>query len=228
MDAILSLPARAATTSRAVLRAVAWAVPVGLTALLVVNSLPYFGARADVAPFLLEKGALVARPLWRAVFAAHVAGGILCLAAALPLFSRRLLRAAPGVHRALGWTYVSAVLVGVVPTGLFLAATAKGGAAGAAGFVVTGVALGFTTARGLREVLRRDFVAHRAWMVRSYAMAATALVFRVVHLLAEAAALPSAYVTSVWASYAVCALAAEAGVARFLPASRSPHPRRSS
>jgi hypothetical protein len=224
VDATLSIPARgAATLPRAVLRAAGWAIPAALTALLIVNSLPYFGARADEAPFLLEKGGLVAQPLWRATFVVHVAGGILCLAAALPLFSKRLLRAAPALHRTLGWTYVTAVLVGVVPTGLFLSATAKGGIPGAAGFVVTGVALGFTTARGLREVLRGDFVAHRAWMVRSYGMAATALVFRVVHLPLEAVALPHAYETSVWASFAICALASEAWVVRSLvPHRRSP------
>jgi hypothetical protein len=220
VDAILSIPARRRSLARAALSAAGWAIPAGLTALLVVNSLPYFAARAESAPFLLEKGALVDAPLWRAVFQVHVAGGLLCLAAALPLFWRALLRARPGIHRALGWTYVSAVLVGVVPTGFFLSATAKGGAFAGLGFVVTGVALLVTTARGLREVLRRDFVAHRAWMVRSYGMAATALVFRVVHIVLEAAALPYAYEVSVWASFAVAALASEAWIARSLGSPR--------
>src|SRR5213075_1684033 len=115
MDAILSIPVRAATLPRIALRAAGWAIPAALTALLILNSWPYFGARAEEAPFLLEKGGLVAQPLWRATFTVHVAGGILCLAAALPLFSRRLLRARPRLHRALGWTYVTTVLVGVVP-----------------------------------------------------------------------------------------------------------------
>lgn len=222
MNATFSIPAPAPTHAQP-LRAAFAAVAAALTALLVANTLPYFGATADRAPFLLEKGALAEQPLWRAVFLAHVGMGVLCLAAALPLFSRRLLRARPSLHRVLGWTYVGAVLVGIVPTGLWLSLTAKGGAPAAAGFVVTGVALGFTTARGLAHVLRRDFVSHRAWMVRSYGMAATALVFRVVHLFAEAAALPFAYATSVWAAFSLCALASEVAVGRSLvPSRRSP------
>ena len=221
MDATLTLPAREGVPfARALLRGAAWAVPAALTALLILNTLPYYGEAADRAPFLVEKGLLAEQPLWRAVFLAHVSGGVLCLAAALPLFSRRLLRARPEVHRALGWTYVGSVLVLIVPTGLFLSATAKGGAAGAAGFVVTGVALLYVTARGLREVLRRDFVAHRAWMVRSYGMAATALIFRVVHLVLEAAAVPHAYEMSVWSSFGIGALASEAWIARSLVATR--------
>ena len=222
MDTTIAIPPRAATRALPV-RAAFWGLTAALTALLIANTWPYFGAAADRAPFLLEKGDLAAQPLWRAVFQAHVAAGVLCLAAALPLFSRRLLRARPSLHRVLGWTYVGAVLVGIVPTGLWLSLTAKGGVPAAAGFAVTGIALGFTTARGLAHVLRRDFVAHRAWMVRSYGMAATALVFRVVHLLAEAASLPYAYATSVWASFSICAWVSEVSVARLLvPIRRSP------
>ncbi|MCA9315834.1 MAG: DUF2306 domain-containing protein [Planctomycetes bacterium] len=209
---------------RAIGRGLGFAAVGGLTALLLSNVLPYFGAGADDMPFLHEKGALAIDPVWRTVFDLHVAGGALCLVVALPLFSRQLLRRHPGWHRALGWTYVLSVLVLVAPTGLWLAPTAKGGFAGQSGFAVTGLYLFGTTALGLREVLRRDFVAHRAWMVRSYALAASALSFRVLFVALEIARVPHAYVIGVWASFGLDLVVAELVIGR---AVRRPQPSRS-
>lgn len=210
--------------ARAILRGLSFAGVGGLTALLLSNVLPYFGPGADEMPFLLEKGALGVDPVWRTVFDLHVAGGALCLVVALPLFSRRLLRRHPGWHRALGWSYVTSVLVLVAPTGLWLAPTAKGGLAGQSGFAVTGLYLFATTALGLREVLRRDFVAHRAWMVRSYSLAASALSFRVLYVALEIARVPHAYVIGVWASFGLDLVVAELFIGR---AVRRPQPTRS-
>lgn len=211
-------------TARAIGRGLAFTSVGGLTALLLSNVLPYFGAGADDMPFLQEKGALALDPLWRTVFDVHVAGGALCLVVALPLFSRRLLRRRPGWHRVLGWTYVLSVLALVAPTGLWLAPTAKGGFAGQSGFAVTGLYLFATTALGLREVLRRDFVAHRAWMVRSYALAASALSFRVLYVALEIARVPNAYVIGIWASFGLDLVVAEIVIGR---AVRRPQPSRS-
>jgi hypothetical protein len=213
MDATLPLRAPRAT-AHAAARVAAWLALAALTGLLVANTVPYFGPDGARMPFLEEKGALASRPAWRAFFLVHVAGGLACLLAALPLFSRALLAARPAVHRALGWTYVGSALALVVPTGLYLAPTAKGGVAGPAGFVLIGASLLVTTGAGLREVLRRDFVAHRAWMVRSYAMAASALSFRVVHVVLGALAVPRAYEIGVWASWGVGVVAAEAFLSR--------------
>ena len=214
MNATVALPARAPLAlGRPLARAAGWTAIGALTALLVVNTLPYF-ADADAMPFFEEKGSLPDDPIWRAAFFVHITGGMACLVAALPLFSKRLLAARPAVHRALGWAYVASVLLLVVPTGLFLSPTARGQTAGPAGFMVIGLSLLVCTAMGLRHVLRRDFVAHRAWMVRSYAMAATALSFRVVFVVLSRIPVARAYEISVWLSWGIAALVAEAWIER--------------
>ena len=189
-------------------RVVWWSVLTGLSLLLVYNTLPFFTLRDDV-PFLLEKGHVAAQPVWRVSFHLHVAGGIVCLLAALPQFSRTMLRRLPRLHRILGYTYVSSVLVFVVPAGLYLSLHAKGGLPGRLGFLTIGFALLYTTWRGLERVRAGDFRGHVAWMVRSYAMAASALSFRVFYVGLYALDIPNEYVLGIWMSLFVNAAVAE-------------------
>ena len=178
------------------------------TALVVVETLPYY-TFADDLPFFLEKWDVYRTVLWRAAFYVHVSGGLLCLLSALPQFSMTLLRRAPRVHRALGWTYVVSTLVLTAPAGLYMAIFAKGGMPGRVGFIVLGVALLYTTWRGLERVLARDFRGHVAWMIRSYAMASSALTFRVFYVLLTVVRVDAAYVIAIWLSFVANLLVAE-------------------
>jgi len=194
----------------------AFGVAALLTGLLVVETLPY-AWRASEMPFILEKGALGRSAGWRAAFGVHVGGGLVCLLTALPLFSRRLLASAPHLHRTLGWGYVGGVLLLVVPGGLALTPFAKGGLAGQTGFLIQAVWLFAVTFAGLRRVLARDFVRHRAWMVRSFAMASSALSFRVLFLAFQALGLSRAYEMGIWASFGLSVVLGEAFVRSFQP-----------
>jgi hypothetical protein len=194
----------------------AFGVAALLTALLVAETLPY-AWRASETPFFLEKGAVGLETGWRAAFGVHVGGGLLCLLTALPLFSRRLLAGAPHVHRLLGWTYVGSVLVLLVPGGFALIPFAKGGVVGQGGFLLQAVWLFAVTFAGLRRVLARDFANHRAWMVRSYAMASSALSFRVLFLAFQMAGLARAYEMGIWASFGLSVALGEAWVRSFRP-----------
>jgi hypothetical protein len=183
---------------------VAWVATIALSGLIVVNTLPYFTDSATFA-FLREKGALAADPLWRGAFHAHVAGGIVCLVTGPFLLHGGLLRRAPWLHRLLGRLHVGVVLGMAGPAGMVLAVHAKGGAAGRAGFVVLGVLWWASTAHGLALVLRGRIAAHRRWMLRSYALALSAVFFRVILVALFAAGLDDEtnYVVSLWLSLAV-------------------------
>lgn len=208
-------PTRDRTLARRVVAAGLGAAAL-LTALLLVETLPYVWRASDM-PFFVEQGALARTPGWRAAFGVHVGGGLVCLLTALPLFSRRLLARAPHVHRALGWGYVAAVLGLLVPGGLALIPFAKGGLAGQSGFLIQALWLLGVTFAGLRRVLARDLLQHRAWMVRSYAMASSALSFRVLFLAFQALGLPRAYELGIWASFGLSVVLGEAWVRSFPP-----------
>jgi hypothetical protein len=64
-------------------------------------------------------------------------------------------------------------------------------------------------------------VRHRAWMLRSYAMASSALSFRLLFLALQAAGTARAYEIAIWASFAVSVVLGETWVA-----ARTSHPRR--
>jgi uncharacterized membrane protein len=191
-------------------RYVFWTSMVALSALIVAETLPYFSFDARFA-FLVEKGELVRETLWRTCFYAHIAGGVACLASGPLLVSALFLRRATSAHRVLGRLYVLAVLGCAGPAGLYMALHARGGALGTLGFAVLGALWIATTALGVADVLRGRIASHRRWMVRSYALALSAVFFRVAQLALYALGAGDDwnYVVSLWLSLALSVYAGE-------------------
>jgi hypothetical protein len=134
--------------------------------------------------FISQKGEVGESPLWRGSLYVHIIAGLLCLFAALPQFSRALLSRIPALHRICGRVYGMSVLLLLCPTGFHLALYAKGGFLGKLGFLTLSVLMFHCTVAGWRAVMppRRDMAAHRAWMIRSFALAASAITFRLMHM----------------------------------------------
>jgi uncharacterized membrane protein len=195
--------------ARRALRWTFWTAMVALSALVAVNTVPYFSFAPGFA-FLVERGELARATLWRACFYAHLLGGLVCLATGPVLMWNGLLRA-PRVHRVLGRAYVMAVLGCSGPASLYLALRAHGGLAGKLGFLVLGLLWCATTARGVQLVLRGRIAAHRRWMIRSYALALSAVFFRILFVLLPLAGVDgeTSYVVSLWASLVVSVVAGE-------------------
>lgn len=188
----------------------AFAVVVGASLLLIVQTAQYFSFDFRFA-FFLERPFLTADRVWAACFYLHVAGGILCLATAPLLLWNGLARGPRGLHRAVGRIHAVAALGWVGPTGLYLAPFAKGGAAGQLGFLLLGLWFVATSGFGLVAIRRGDLRAHVAWMVRSYALILSALSFRLLHrVLHEFGVEATAnYVASTWASLVLAVVSGE-------------------
>lgn len=192
-------------------RFAAWLGLLACTGLLGANSIEDFRP-GGTGIFVQQRGA-EATPAWLVLLYIHVLAGGICLLAVLPQFSRPLLRRFPSLHRRCGIAYALCVLVLLCPTGMVLALSAKGGLLGRGGFLLLGAATFYTTWRGVAAmaIAAPDITLHRRWMVRSFAMVATALSFRVYHLglfhlgLAEEVN----YLTSLWLSILGNAAAAE-------------------
>lgn len=166
---------------RFLVKLIAWLALVGFSWLIVENSLPYLGTRADI-PFLEERPWLAAQPLWRATVAVHAAGGVVCLLSCLLQFYRPLMRRAPAAHRLLGLAYVHSVLWVLCPSGFYMAFFAKGGWSGVAGFLLLGVVTFWTTWRGWTAMRKSRTHDHVIWMIRSFAMVTTAITFRIYNI----------------------------------------------
>jgi hypothetical protein len=174
------------------------------SALIGVNSAGYLAGR-ESHPFLLERPELAGDAVWRACLATHVTGALVCLATGPVLLWNLVLRRSPALHRVLGRAYVAVVLGLAAPAGVALSFSAKGGVAGRAGFLVLAVAWFVTTALGLRDVRRGRLVPHARWMVRSYALAMSAIHFRVAQTALFALGVPdsASYVAAIWLSFLV-------------------------
>ena len=135
--------------------------------------------------FIAQKGEIGKSAVWRVSLSLHVVAGLLCLFAALPQFSRALLTRVPALHRICGRVYGVSVLLLLCPTGFHLAFYAKGGFFGKLGFLTLSVLAFHSTWAGWCAVMPpvRNMALHRTWMIRSFALAASAITFRIFHIL---------------------------------------------
>lgn len=107
----------------------------------------------------------------------HVIGGVAALLVAPVQFVGRVRTRWPAFHRANGCVYLAACAM-TSPTGLILALGTTSGPVAAAGFAIPALLLPVFTWWAWRAAVARQFDRHRDWMLRSYAVIATAITLR--------------------------------------------------
>lgn len=129
----------------------------------------------------------------------HLGGGGVAMVAGAFQFNLKLRFESPRVHRTLGKVYVIAVLVGGAAGGL-LAPWSDGGVPAHYGFGMLAVLWVGTALVAWTNARAGDFTAHRAWMIRSYALCLAAVTLRVYLPIMEAAGVPfdAAYPAIAW------------------------------
>lgn len=169
-------------SARVLSRVLFWVPVAGFSLLLVYNTLPYFSFSKDFS-FIEERSLLFQSSLYNACFYIHIFAGAVCICTALVQFSRYILKKSRAIHRWSGKLYVFVVLFPGAPTGLYLSFFAKGSFWERALFLFMAVSWFITTLYGLSTIRKKNVLAHKIWMIRSYAMAMTAVTFRVYHIL---------------------------------------------
>ena len=137
----------------------------------IVSLLRYLGDGADAPPPILANAH--ADPF----LVAHVLAGTVALVAGPFQFVRRIRERRPALHRATGLVFVAACAV-AAPAGFMLALGTTAGPVAATGFAIPGALLPVFVWLGLRAAIERRFDAHREWMLRAYALVATAITLR--------------------------------------------------
>jgi hypothetical protein len=158
-----------------------WIPVIAFSLLLVYNTLPYFSFSGDFS-FIKERGFLFKNGLYHACFYIHIFAGAVCIITALIQFSRYILKRSKAIHRWSGRLYVFVVLFLGAPTGLYMAFFAKGSFWERVLFMFMAIFWFITTYYGLSTILKKNVLAHKIWMARSYAMAMTAVTFRIYHI----------------------------------------------
>lgn len=145
-----------------------------LMASITINYIPY---NTDVG-FLRIKQQYIDVDVWRIAFFIHVYASIWVLLAGFTQFSSSIQRSNPRLHRAMGYIYVVDILAITGPAGLIMGFYANGGNPSRVAFVMLAVLWIFFTAMALVKARQRDFKAHRAYMIRSYALTLSAVTLR--------------------------------------------------
>ena len=147
------------------------------SALIALSSLAYFDEGA-FHPFVIEKRRLPFQQVWMAALYVHVTCAMVALPACVVLVLRTVMRRAPRVHRWLGRATGALILLGLVPSGAYLALFAKGGVAGALGFLVSAAITCVAMTKAIASARRKDFVAHRRFTVHVLAQLSVAVTSR--------------------------------------------------
>jgi hypothetical protein len=158
-----------------------WVPVAAFSLLLIYNTLPYFSFSKEFS-FIEERSLLFKSNIYNTSFYIHIAAGALCILAALIQFSRYILRKSKPIHRFSGKIYVFVVLFLAAPTGLYLSFFAKGSFWERALFMFMASWWFVTTLYGLTTIHKKNILAHKIWMMRSYSMAMTAVTFRLYHI----------------------------------------------
>ncbi len=140
-------------------------------------TLQYWPIRSDAA-FLQIKQQYIGIRHWELAFWIHVFTSMLPLLAGFTQFAPWVLAKWPSVHRMMGRVYVFSVCFVTGPASLVMAFYANGGVTSRIAFVTLAVLWLFTTGMGWRKILRREWQAHREWMIRSYALTLSAITLR--------------------------------------------------
>jgi len=168
------------------------------------------------APFLQERFASLPLAVW-----VHIAGGGSALLLGPLQLSRRLRARRVALHRALGTTYLAAVLAAGL-AGFALALVSEGGVVAHAGFGALAVAWLGTTSTAYARIRAGDRASHGRWMVRSYALTFAAVTLRIQLPVSQAAGIPFevAYPAIAWLCWVPNLFIAEWLLARRTPLSR--------
>jgi hypothetical protein len=187
-----------------------WAPISFLSVLLAHNAILYFTHGGDYG-LVVENVVAKRDVVWRASLYIHLLAGIFCLMTPIFLFAKRFVTNGVRLHQTVGKVYVWITLILVCPTGLYLALYAKGGSITQVGFALQGLLVAYYTYRGYQAIQRRDKLLHFMSMIRSYAMVAVVLMFRLFHVVFFLFDVPyqTNYAISQWLGIAVNLLVAE-------------------
>ena len=157
-------------------------VPITFFSLLLIrNTIPYFSLSKDF-DFIQERIVLFLSPVYSWSFYIHIFAGMFCIGSALLQFSTAIIKKRTAIHVWSGRIYVMVVLLLGAPTGLYMSFFAKGSFAERGLFMFMAISWFLFTVKGLTTILKKNVLAHKFWMIRSYAMALTAVTFRVYYL----------------------------------------------
>jgi uncharacterized membrane protein len=174
-------------------------------------TLQYIPLRTDAA-FLRIKQDYVGMLHYRIAFFVHVFTAIAVLPAGLTQFSKYIRKNYRILHRSVGYIYAAAVLLLAGPSGFVIGIYANGGITSQLAFCLLAVLWVYFTYKAIATIRLRKTSEHRRWMIRSFALALSAITLRAWKYLIVAALHPrpmDAYQAVAWLGWVLNLVVAE-------------------
>ena len=140
-------------------------------------TLQYIPLNTDVA-FLRIKQDYIHLGYYRWAFFIHAYCAILALPAGFTQFSASIRKNQPAIHRYAGWFYAAVIVLLAAPSGLVIGVYANGGWSSQLAFSLLAVFWFYFTLQAVLKIRKGDFMAHRDFMVRSFALTLSAITLR--------------------------------------------------
>lgn len=181
------------------------------TLLMVWITLPYLSFKLNV-DFLITKQRIIHLKHWRYAFYAHILTSAFVLLAGALQFWPYFLRNFKKWHRLIGKMYVFIILFISGPAGMIMSFYANGMWAAKISFIILSFLWLLFTAMSFYYAVKKNFVLHRKFMIRSYALTLSAITLRLYALI-----LPhfvyldgrTEYAVLAWTSWTINLLVAE-------------------
>ncbi len=145
---------------------------------MLIITMKYVSFHSDVAFLQIKQTEVHTIPFYLFIFYVHVCTAILTLLAGFTQFNSAILTSKPLLHRNIGKLYVVVVLFLAAPSGFFIGLFANGGLFSKIAFVTLSILWFYFTLQAFLAIKKRQFNIHRAFMLRSYALAFSAVTLR--------------------------------------------------
>jgi uncharacterized membrane protein len=143
-------------------------------ALITLQYIPY---NTDVG-FLRIKQQYIHIDVWRVAFFIHVYSSMFVLLAGFTQFSHQVLKHYRSFHRLMGYGYVLNILCITGPASFIMSLYANGGITSRIAFITLSILWMFFTWKALQSAKQKNFIDHRKFMIRSYALTLSAIALR--------------------------------------------------
>jgi uncharacterized membrane protein YozB (DUF420 family) len=158
---------------------ISWQIILICFFLLMLNiTLKYVSFDSGVAFLQIKQTEVHTIPLYLFIFYVHVCSAIFTLLAGFTQFNASILKSKPRIHRAIGKLYVIVVLFLAAPSGFFIGLFANGGLYSKIAFVTLSILWFYFTLKAFLAIKKRQVIIHKAFMLRSFALAFSAITLR--------------------------------------------------
>lgn len=146
--------------------------------LMLAITLRYFPINSNVAFLQIKQTEITTVPFYFYIFYIHVGSSIFTLLAGFTQFNSFLLKKYPVIHKTIGIIYVYTVVLLSGPSGIYIGYYANGGITSKISFILLGILWLLFTILGIRLIQKGNLIAHKRFMLRSFALAFSAITLR--------------------------------------------------